>query len=400
MKRNFLFYVSLLIVSFIFISFASAGQSDTLLGITWGDSKLVSFDPYAGVITQVHAYLNPAEAFRGVAHDPYRGKLYALAQSSWNLYEIDPLTLNIRNIGTLDINPSTSWGEDIGGLSYDPGTDSLYTVVSHWDYSYTAIWSELVRINISDAKTTAVGYLADGFCDSLVFNEEDGQLYGLLLQVDNPWSSIFFRSVLVTIDPDSASMIELFELPYRTIIGLAKKPGEKKFYSWVNSDWGAFYGLLDLNAQTGTLLASSDSVDVASDAMIYKDLYVSSLEDVTNLVSFDQTGARFTRDISGCPDYAPFPFIGKLSFEGRLRNNSSKDLSGVLVVVDSLPDQTIVLNAEGGEGGTGSFLMLPLNGSFSDGILGPKESSRIPFVVCVTKRGSVKLKVTTLGVVR
>jgi len=188
MKRNFLFYVSLLIVSFIFISysFASAGQSDTLLGITWGDSKLVSFDPDAGVITQVHAYLNPAEVFRGVAHDPYRVKLYALAQSSWNLYEIDPLTLNIRNIGTLDINPSTSWGEDIGGLSYDPVTDSLYTVVSHWDDSYTGIRSELVRINISDAKTTVVGYLADAFCDSLVFNEEDGQLYGLLLQVDIP----------------------------------------------------------------------------------------------------------------------------------------------------------------------------------------------------------------------
>jgi len=51
----------------------------------------------------------------------------------------------------------------------------------------------------------------------------------------------------------------------------------------------------------------------------------------------------------------------------------------------------------GGPGGTGSFLMLPLNGRFSDGVLGPKESSSIPFVMCVTKRTSVNLTVTALG---
>ncbi|MDH4232594.1 MAG: hypothetical protein OEW04_11280 [Nitrospirota bacterium] len=404
MKRKILLRVLLIFVIGICSSSrpASAGQSDTLLGITWGDSTLVSFDPYAGVITQVHAYLNPAEGFRGVAHAPNRGKLYALSQGSWNLYEIDPLTLNIRHIGKLDINTSASWGEDIGGLSYDPGTDSLYTVASHWGAYYTGIWSELVRINIADAKTTTVGYLSEGFCDSLVFNEDDGQLYGILIQVDDPWS-IFFRSVLVAIDPGSAAMTELFELPYRTIMGLAKKPGEKKFYSWVNSEWGHFYGLLDLDAQTATLLGGSDSVDVVSDAMTYKDFDVSSLQEVTDLVSFkiSQSASGFTPDTSGCPEYPPFPpYIGKLSFEARLTNKSSEDLSGVLVVADSLPEQTIVLNASGGTGGTGSFLMLPMNGSFSDGILGPKETARIPFVMCVTKRKAVKMAVTVLGVAR
>lgn len=404
MKRKIFLYASLIVVSFVCFcsSLASAGQSDTLLGITWGDSKLVSFDPNAGVVTQVHAYLNPSEGFRGLVHVPNRGKIYALAQGSWNLYEIDPLTLNIRHMGTLDISTSASWGEDIGGLAYDPGTDMLYTVVSHWDADYSGIWSELVKIDIADAKTTTVGFLADGFCDSLVFDKANGQLYGLFLQVDSPWS-FFFRSVLVAIDPDSAVMTELFELPYRTILGLAKSPGEMKFYSWINSDLGHFYGLLDLDAQTVALLADSDSVDVASDAMTYKDFDVSSLEDVTDLVSFkiDHSAARFTRDISGCPDNLPFPsYRGKLIFEGRLTNKSSEDLSGILVVVDSLPGQTIILNAVGGPGGAGSFLMLPMHGSFSDGFLGPKETARIPFTACVTERRSVKLTVTALGVVR
>jgi len=91
----------------------TCANSDILLGITWGDSLLVSFDPYTGTITEVHAQLNPNESFRGLAYDSNHNMLYALSQVDLNLYSIDPITLDIQHIGNLRIPCS---GSDIGKL--------------------------------------------------------------------------------------------------------------------------------------------------------------------------------------------------------------------------------------------------------------------------------------------
>jgi len=68
-------------------------------------------------------------------------------------------------------------------------------------------------------------------------------------------------------------------------------------------------------------------------------------------------------------------------------------------VIDSLPDQTVVQNTVGGPGGEGSFLMVPRKGSFSDGVLEPRKSSKIPLVMCINERRPVELAVTVLGAV-
>ncbi|MCI0659090.1 MAG: hypothetical protein L0170_18710 [Acidobacteria bacterium] len=65
-------------------------QGDLLVGITWPDSLLVSFDPIQGVIVDTHLQLNPHERFRGLAYDRLHHRLYALARVSNNLYLIDP----------------------------------------------------------------------------------------------------------------------------------------------------------------------------------------------------------------------------------------------------------------------------------------------------------------------
>jgi len=399
------FYKVLFLVFFLTVFFRPSGASafssdDVLLGITWDRSELVSFDPNAGTILQVHTYLNPSEAFRGLAYDTNRAKLYALSQIAWNLYEIDPQTLNIELIGKLDIDDSVSWGVDVGGLAYDPVTDSLYTSVSHWDSQYERIWSELARIDITDAKTTMIGSGFEGFCDSLFYNEKEGQLYGLSLIEDTPWSTVF-RSAVVRIDPNSGVLNEVLALPYRTIMGLAMGPDENSFYSWVNSDQGHFYSGIDLGQQTITLLASSDAVDVTSDAMIFKNIDIASLRDVSDLVSFQiaRPTLDFSTDTSGCPmnPSGPDVYGGKLTFEVLLKNKSKADITGILVKITYLPDQAVIINALG-DGGIDSLVLLPKEGDFSDGRLGRKESASIPFSVCVKERGHFGISADILGV--
>jgi hypothetical protein len=68
-------------------------------------------------------------------------------------------------------------------------------------------------------------------------------------------------------------MTTLFETPYHTIMGLAKKPGENTYFSWVN--WTShFYGEVNLDTKNIVSRANSDTVGVTSDAMIYRNFYV------------------------------------------------------------------------------------------------------------------------------
>jgi len=233
-----------------------------ILGITWNKSELVSFDPFAGVITEQHAWLNPNENFVGLTYDSNRNRLYALSQVVQNLYSIDPLTRDVKLIGKL--SPT---GYDAGGLAYDPTTDTLYTVVL-----YPTPRSDLARVNIDDASVSVVGKVADGLCVSLAWRECDGNLNGYLIQGSGSWDSPD-KAKIVTIDPRTAVMTTVFQTTYHTILGLARKPGQNSYFSWIN--WTThFYGDVNLDAQTVTPLASSDAVGVVSGAMIYRNFYV------------------------------------------------------------------------------------------------------------------------------
>jgi len=127
-------------------------------------------------------------------------------------------------------------------------------------------------VNIDDASVSVVGKVADGLCVSLAWRECDGNLNGYLIQGSGSWDSPD-KAKIVTIDPRTAVMTTVFQTTYHTILGLARKPGQNSYFSWIN--WTThFYGDVNLDAQTVTPLASSDAVGVVSGAMIYRNFYV------------------------------------------------------------------------------------------------------------------------------
>src|SRR5215471_21292510 len=93
-----------LVVVGLFACLGSTGlraQDDSLVGVTWGSSELVSFDPHAGTTLAKHLQLNSHESFRGLAFDEPHRRLYALAQGTHNLYRIDIDTMDVTNVGNL-----------------------------------------------------------------------------------------------------------------------------------------------------------------------------------------------------------------------------------------------------------------------------------------------------------
>ena len=57
-------------------------------------------------------------------------------------------------------------------------------------------------------------------------------------------------------------MTPIFETNYHTIMGLAKKPGQNAYFSWINSTT-LFYGAVNLDTKNITACANSDAVNVS-----------------------------------------------------------------------------------------------------------------------------------------
>ncbi len=247
---------------------ASHAAADLVLGIRWGDSWLVSFDPQSGVISQWHTQLNPGEDFRGLAYDSGRRLLYACAQVSKNLYSINPVSLRVRKIGALPV-PG-----DVSSLAFDPVSRTLYAAAVNVEESR----SQLFSINPVDASATLLGDMPARYINSISYNPDDGCLYAYAVYGGESWDSDFHASV-VRINPADGSMTTLFETPYHTIMGLAQVPGADTYYTWINST-AHWYGLAHLGDSSITLLADSDAVGVTSDAMIYRDFFVATARPV------------------------------------------------------------------------------------------------------------------------
>lgn len=190
-----------------------------------------------------------------------------------NLYSINAITLEISLIGRMNIGGTRPWN-DANPLAYDSDTDTLYTVVTYWNsYPNGPFWGQLGRVNVSNAEVTIIGNIIPGIVGSLSYNEEDKQLYGLVVYGSGSWDSPYKTNV-IRINPTDASVDTLFETPYHTMLGFAQKPGENIYYSWIN--WTThFYGKVNLNTQTIKQLGNSDPVDVIA-AMVYKDFFLKS----------------------------------------------------------------------------------------------------------------------------
>ena len=235
-----------------------------ILGITFNKSVLVSFDPITGLITEKHAWLNPQENFVGLTYDSLRNRLYSVSQGSRNLYSINPITRHVRLVGAL-----ATASVDVSGLAYDPASDTLYTVILSLGQP---LRSDLAKVNINNANVSVVGKIADGICESLCWRESDGQLNTYVVYGSGSWDSPFKASI-VTVNPNTGAMTNVFKTAYHTIMGLARKPGQNAYVSWIN--WTThFYGEVNLDSKTITQLANSDAVGVTSGAMIYRDFFV------------------------------------------------------------------------------------------------------------------------------
>ena len=254
---------------FLALAPSELGAADgDLVGVTWSDSVLISFDPESATVSQRHVQLNPYEAFRALAYDRNHGILYALAQGTQNLYAIRANTAQARHVGNLRIDTRAPGFEDAGALAYDPRTDTLYTAVEHWQGpNFTRIYSEICKVDVTNGALTTVGRIDGPFIESLSFDEVDGTLYGLAVFGSGPFDSPF-KTHVARIDPETAAMELLFETPYHTMLGLASRR-PLSFISWVN--WTTqFYVETDLVTRSVTPLGISDEVGVLS-AMIRQD---------------------------------------------------------------------------------------------------------------------------------
>lgn len=236
----------------------------SILGITWDKSILVSFDPLIGAITETHAWLDPDQNFVGLTYDYDRNVLYALSQVTRRLYSIDPLTRDVTLLAQLNLS-----GNDVTGLTYDPTSRSLYTLAV---YLGSPSRTDLVRISPDTLQTSVVGTMAGVLANSLCWRDIDGQFNAYTTKTGGAWDSPD-KSILVTIDPGTAAVTPVFQTSYHAILGLAKKPGENAYFSWVN--WTShFYADVNLGTQQVSQLANSDPVGVSSGAMMYRTFYV------------------------------------------------------------------------------------------------------------------------------
>jgi hypothetical protein len=248
-------------------------DGDPLLGITWDGSRLISFEPRSGSVIGQHLQLNPHEAFRALTYDRIHGLLYAMSQSTQNLYVVDVGTLTVRHIGNLHIDKRGPEFEDAASLAYDSRTDTLYTAIQHWEGpDFSHIWSELCTIDPQSGALTPVGRIDNLLIDSLAYGEVDGWLYGLGVYASGTWDSPD-KTQVVRIDPGSAATEILFATPYHTMFGLAM-PQPSTFVSWIN--WTSHvYGETSLDTEITTSLGQSAAVAVFS-AMVSRDFPVGS----------------------------------------------------------------------------------------------------------------------------
>ena len=104
---------------------------------------------------------------------------------------------------------------------------------------------------------------------------------------------------------------------------------------------------------------------------------------------------RASPDTGGCPA----GFTGKFSFDAELTNVSSHLLSGQIVLVMTLTNGNLLQNADGGPGGAGATLTVPLVDAYADGVLGQGESVDVPFIVCLKSWKPFSFYVDVLGLV-
>jgi hypothetical protein len=129
-----------------------------------------------------------------------------------------------------------------------------------------------------------------------------------------------------------------------------------------------------------------------------EDAFVATLSpDLSNVidpfVSFAPIVSTF---ITSFPTVLPCP-AGTFSFQATLTNKSLRSLSQLVVKVKTLTNGNLLEGADGGPGGVGARMTIPLTGAYADGILAPGEFVDVPFVICLHTSGGFIFFVDVLG---
>jgi len=235
---------------------AIASQGDVLVGVTWSDGTLVSFDPASGEILQSHVQIEPTGSFVALAWDRNHRRLHALSQGDHILYTLDTATLQLANVVPLRIPPEPGVA-DVTSLAYDPVTDTLYAVVGHWEnYPVGPISEDLAKVDPWTGDLTLLGRIEGPWITGLAFSETERVLYGLAVDGAGAWDSPDTTRV-IRIDPTTAASETVYVTPYHVMLGMAlKDPGT--FFSWVNGS-SRFFGQTDVPALSLTPLGGDDS---------------------------------------------------------------------------------------------------------------------------------------------
>ena len=161
--------------------------------------------------------------------------------------------------------------------------------------------------------------------------------------------------------------------------------------SSVRLDNIVFPGLINGDFQTGNLTgwntAASGTGSVGVDIVeLEAELVNGKLGLIKTTTAFSATPCNSTP-------------AGTFTITGTFRNNSADDLFDLVFEVKSLTGGNVLCNADGGPGGVGSTLTVPLVGGFNDGKLVPGESVDVVFQIGLATRNRFTFLVDAFGVV-
>jgi hypothetical protein len=161
--------------------------------------------------------------------------------------------------------------------------------------------------------------------------------------------------------------------------------------SSVHLDNIVFPGLINGDFQTGNLTGWTTAA--SGTGSIGVDIVELQAELVNGKVGLVKTTTAFrSTSCNSTP-------AGTFTITGTFRNISADDLFDLGFEVQSLTGGNVLCNADGGPGGVGSTLTVPLVGGFSDGKLAPGESVDVAFQIGLATRNRFTFLVDALGVV-
>ena len=117
---------------------------------------------------------------------------------------------------------------------------------------------------------------------------------------------------------------------------------------------------------------------------------------VNELVSLDAVPSSF--HTAHIPVGCPAGFVATFSFVGRLTNVGASPLTSLKILVDTLSNDNLLQNADGGPAGSMAILTVPERDDFDDASLSSGESVDVPFVICLTRVAPFRFLVDVLGI--